>query len=533
MTRINPVDFDVVIVGSGPAGVSAAFPLVDAGLRVLMVDGGRASQLLPPTGQYVDVRRQDFGQTEWMIGQNFYALSQSNAVTPKLRVPTHAAVFEGFESANRIVADKFVAVGSLAQGGLSNTWGCGVARMTDRELATFPVELSEMHASYATVAKRIGVSGGSDDDLSDFFGLDEWSQAPVPIDSLHTSMLLRYARSRGNLIPRGFRLGRSRSAVLTTPQTDRQACNLCGNCLWGCGRRALYTATDDLKRLLGRPGFSYRSGFVVERIESHGDTVTISGVGNDGLGTVRARRVFLAAGTLASTRLALQAINYRKPVRMQSCPIAFFMLWLPGHLGRRHEAAFGLGQLSYTQDLNADTQVYGSLFNTTGIPVSEVARQLPLGKRYSVDLLASLLTSCVVGNLFMPGILSDVHLQLDDDDQLVISGGNRPEVELLMRKAEHKLRMSFLKLGAVLVPTSFKVGRPGTDIHYSVSLPMSANPTLGQTDQFGELVGTTGIHVVDGASLSYLPAKAHTLTIMANADRIARHVAANMVSIAN
>jgi choline dehydrogenase-like flavoprotein len=30
-----------------------------------------------------------------------------------------------------------------------------------------------------------------------------------------------------------------------------------------------------------------------------------------------------------------------------------------------------------------------------------------------------------------------------------------------------------------------------------------------------------GVHVVDGAVLPVLPAKAHTLTIMANADRIA------------
>lgn len=31
-------EFDVIIVGSGPAGTSAAYPLVKAGLKVLMVD---------------------------------------------------------------------------------------------------------------------------------------------------------------------------------------------------------------------------------------------------------------------------------------------------------------------------------------------------------------------------------------------------------------------------------------------------------------------------------------------------------------
>lgn len=532
MTGTRSADFDVIIVGSGPAGVSAAFPLVDFGLRVLMVDGGNGSPVVPPTGQFLNLRCQDYGQSDWMIGRNFHALRETDAVSPKLRVPTHAAVFENFATANRIVADDFVAVGSLAPGGLSNAWGCGVARMTDKELASFPVTPAEMHSSYAAVAKRIGVSGGLGDDLSEFFGLDEWSHGTVPIDNLQDSILLRYKSKRAALLKNGFRLGRARVAVLTSPQADRQACNLCGNCLWGCERRALYAATDDLQRLDGRQGFFYKPGFLVERVESRRDSVAIFGVGTDGPEELRARRVFLAAGTLASTRLALQTINHIKPVRMQSCPTAAFMLWLPRHLGRRHEPSFGLGQLSFSLDLDADIQAFGSLFNTTGIPVSEFARHMPFGKRYSVDLLASLLTSCVVGNLFLPGSLSDVSLQLDRHDQLVIRGGFRAEVEILMKEAKKSLRKDFMRLGALLMPMSFKVGKPGSDIHYAASLPMSNKPVLGQTDQFGELAGTDGIHVVDGASLSYLPAKSHTLTIMANAERIARHVASILVSTA-
>ena len=197
----------MIIVGSGPAGVSAAFPLVEAGLRVLMVDGGHSSQLTPPSGQFLDVRRQDVSQWRWMIGADFHALRQSDAVSPKLRVPTHSAVFKGFKVANRIDADEFVAVGSLAPGGLSNAWGCGVASLTDDELASFPVIPSDMRTSYRDVARRMGVSGGSDDDLSEFFGLDEWSDAPVPIDSLQGSLLARYPGCREALHRSGFRLG--------------------------------------------------------------------------------------------------------------------------------------------------------------------------------------------------------------------------------------------------------------------------------------------------------------------------------------
>lgn len=520
----SEMHFDVVIVGSGPAGVSAAFPLIEAGLNVLMVDGGCGTTLNPPVGQFLDIRRADASQWQWMVGRNFHSVRHSDAVSPKLRVPTHEAVFEGFGAANSIVADDFVVVGSLAPGGLSNAWGCGVACFTDFELAPFPVAPAEMRVSYGAVARRIGVSGAREDDLSDFFGLDEWSQPPMPIDELQGGLLARYSRCRDRLLQNGFRLGRARVAALTEPLGARSACDQSGCCLWGCARRALYSATEDLKLLLGRNGFHYRSGFVVERVSQEGEYIAVTGRCEAGSGLVRARRVLLAAGTLASTRLALQAIDHRVPVSLQSCPTAAFMLWLPQRLGRFHSKSFGLGQLSYSLTLVDGTQCFGSLFNTTGIPVSEFARHMPFGKRLGVDLLEPLLTSCVVGNLFLPGGMTDVTLRLDANDRLVVRGAYREEVATLMAEVHRRLRASFWRLGAVVMPTSFKIGLPGADIHYAASLPMRTEPGRGETDPYGELAGAAGIHVVDGASLSSLPAKSHALTIMANSDRISRHL---------
>lgn len=520
MTQPPTADFDVVIVGSGPSGVSAAFPLLKAGLKVLMVDGGQVSDLKPPRGAFLDQRSRDAAQWRWMIGRDFYALRQAQAVSPKLRVPTHAAIFDGFASENRIVADHFVSLGSLAAGGLSNAWGCGVACLTAAELAAFPVDPRDMQASYATVSQRIGVSGGRNDDLSELFGLDAWSQPAVPMDQLQSALLARYGVRRDVLRREGFRLGRSRVAVLTEAMADRHACDLSGTCLWGCERDALYSALHDLQRLRREPGFHYRPGFKVEHVRALDGAVAI-----EGKGRVLARRVLLAAGTLASTRLALRAIDHREPIAMQSCPTAAFLLWHPRFLGRRHQPAFGLGQLSFSLDLASGIEGFGSLFNASGIPVSEFARHLPLGKRYGVDVLSVLLSSCTIGNVFLPGALTDASLRLDGEDQLIVHGAYRDTVGDIMRRAQRLLARSFRRLGALLVPTSFTLGAPGSDLHYAASMPMRQVPKRGETNPWGELEGASGIHLIDGASLSALPAKSHTLTIMANADRIGRHIA--------
>jgi choline dehydrogenase-like flavoprotein len=524
-------DFDVLIVGSGPAGVSAAFPLLDAGLRVLMVDGGREGRVAPPSGQLLELRQRDLRQWTWMVGQDFHALRQADAVSPKLRVPTHADVFEGFEAANRINARDFIAVGSMARGGLSNAWGCGVAKLSAHELADFPFAAGELEPSYEAVVRRIGVSGAVTDDLTDYFGLDDWAQPPVALDVLQGGLLRNYEARRASLTARGFRLGRSRVAVLTSGKDGRQACDLSGNCLWGCDRRSLYSATEDMRLLEVRAGFHYRPGFIVERLVHAGSLRGVEGYDSVGSETLRARRVILAAGTLASTRLALQALGTRTTVPLQSCPTAAFMLWAPRWLGRARTPAFGLGQLSFALTLSEHVTGFGSLFDTTGIPVTEFARYIPLGKRNSIDILSGLLSSCVAGNLFLPGRLSKASLRLDSDTSLHVRGAYGDEVAGLMALARHRLRLHFVRLGAMLMPSSFTIGQPGGDIHYACSLPMRHRPVSGETDAWGELAGCDGVHVVDGASLPTLVEKSHTLTIMANADRIGRHLAREMVKV--
>ena len=47
--------FDVIIVGSGPAGISAAIPLAESGLRVLMVDGGGHASIAPQPNHFLIV----------------------------------------------------------------------------------------------------------------------------------------------------------------------------------------------------------------------------------------------------------------------------------------------------------------------------------------------------------------------------------------------------------------------------------------------------------------------------------------------
>jgi choline dehydrogenase-like flavoprotein len=517
---VTPI-YDVIIVGSGPAGVSAAFPLVERGLQVLMLDGGRESSALYPPQEYLSARATDAEQWRWMVGSDFYALQQQNAVSPKLRVPAYREVFSNYAEENRIIAKNFVVAGSLATGGLSNAWGCGVAKLSTAELAEYPCATHEMEEAYAAVARRIGISGRHEDDLSAYFGVDEWAQPPITMDALNTQLLRRYAGKRNTLHSLGVRLGRSRVAVLSQDYNARRACNLSGNCLWGCSQQALYSASHEVTALQKHGNFTIQKGFIVKAILKQGEEWLVAGKIATGDFYHRARCIVLAAGTLATTRLVLQALNHHEPKRLLSCPTAAFLLWLPSQLGAARKASFGLGQLSMALQMNEGVAGFGSTFSASGIPISEFVRHVPLIRRSGINLLKGLLSSCLVGNLFLNGSFSNNEVQLSQSGDLEIRGDYHKSIlQKAMTEASSVLRRAFLHLGGIILPGSFQQGAPGSDIHYAGTLPMRLTPRPGETSSVGAVSGLPGVYVVDGACLPSLPEKSHTLTIMANAHRI-------------
>jgi len=517
--------YDFAIIGSGPAGVSAAFPLVEAGHKVIMVDGGQSQDLKPPDSAYLSARYNDERQHEWMVGSDFFALAQDETGSPKLRTPTHKSVFKNFAKANKISTENFVAVGSMAPGGLSNAWGAGVARYSKQELAEFPFPASDLDRSYQTISQRIGISGASNDDLRDYFGLDEWAQGAIEMDEIHTEMLRKYESKEERISAEGMKMGRSRVAVLKDDFNGRKACDLSGNCMWGCDKKAIYTAVDDLAKLEQFKNFKYVSGFIVEEISQLSGKILMISLQSGKRRILTTTRLLLAAGTLASTRLALTTLGHTQPISVQSTPTAAFLLWFPGKLGAAKTDSFGLGQMSYALDLSDNISAFGSTFSSQGILASEFVKHLPFKRRFAIDFWRQISSSCVVGNVFLPGTLSTSTAQIDEWGHLHIKGGYSDNLAELLKMARVKLRRVFRPLGGFMLPKSFVIGEPGGDIHYSGTLPMRESPEPGETDPTGQIAGLKNIYAVDGASLPYLSEKSHTLTIMANADRIASRLA--------
>lgn len=527
-------DADVVIIGSGAAGVSAAVPLIESGLSVLMIDGGIEPEREIPDSSLYDIRTNAGEQWKMFVGERFQALRTDVPSSPKFRAPTNAYVFDRYGELYRARTSGFSLVGSLAAGGLTNAWGAAVSCYSREDLADYPVSLADLEPSYRSVARRIGVSGSDSDDLAPVLGTDIPLQPPTVLDENAARLFARYTRNPGPARRHGVTIGRPHHAVLTEDRHNRQACNQATTCIWGCARRAIYSARHDLETLKQRDRFHYRGHMFVEALIPHetGATLRIRPLDGSSPFEHRAAVIILACGTIGSGKLVLEALDlFDHNAHFLSSPTVGFALWLPDRIGAAvSKEAFGLTQLSYTVSAGDDGLAFGNLFGTDGLLMSEFMRYLPATRPSAIRLMKLLGPSLLLGNCFMPGRFSDHSLSVHADGSLHIRGGYREELSHFVHEVQRRLARMFIRYGLLVLPGSFTLTSPGEDVHYAATVPMSGTPEPGKSSPTGEVYGLPGVYVADGAALSALPAKEHTFTIMANADRIARGLAGRLES---
>jgi choline dehydrogenase-like flavoprotein len=520
------VDADVIVIGSGPAGVSVSWPLIEAGRKVLMLDQGTGPKKSPKSeGAFLDIRRQDEDQWRLFLGEDFHGLKDQGNVSPKLKVPASAYTFEGFSEAYKLRTKSFKAVGSLATGGLSNAWGAGAYAYDDRDLQGFPISRADLAPSFKTIGSRIGVSGEAADDMGEFYGGDVPLQSPIPLHENTAHLLQRYEARREKAQALGLHLGRARNAVLSASLGNRNACTEDDMCLWGCSKGAIYSAAQDVEGLVTSGNFTYRRGCFVQAVEREGDETVVRFEG----GVARAKTVVLAAGTIGSTKLALQSLGHRdQPIKLASNPAFAMAFCLPGRIGRAVASkGFSLGQLGFRVEADPDDPDYahGVVFSGGSLLTSEIARHLPLSRPAAVGFLRRVMPSLVFLNCFLPGNYSRHTVTLGHSGELQIQGAYASNFEARVEALRRKLTKGLRQMGAYALPGGARVSEPGSDIHYAGTLPMGGKSGLA-TDAQGQVVGAPGLHIADGAILPQLAAKNPTFTIMANADRIGRYLAA-------
>ena len=513
------------VVGSGAASISAAMALVKRGLSVTILDGGKT---LEPERQAVLDRLGGQKPEQWseadldrLRGDD--QTSRHGSIHSKM---TYGSEYPYEDVGEPLVAepDKTPFHYSMARGGLSNVWGASLLPSHQRDMADWPITAQDLAAHYRAVLEFMPSTGVKDE-------LEELLPAYVPAEQPMTQsrqigeLLADLRKRREGMRKAGINFGRSRVAV------EAQECVYCGLCLYGCPYSLIYSSAHTLKKMIADGLVDYRPGHVVERLETApgGVTVHARNLQGDAV-TLDAKRVFVGAGVIPSASIALNSLGaFDEPVTMLDSQYFIFPFFrfarTPGVDG---EKLASLVQAFLEID---DPRVSRHLVHVEVFSYSDFLKRALM----ATPLRFALWNRWMQGQMFGRLLVLQCFLHSDESSRLTLRLGRdakgQPKLDVKAVtergpywsaiKAGLKLAANGLKLRGVPVVPAIQFAEPGRSYHSGGTFPMRRSPGRLETDVLGQLPALPGVHFVDATVFPSIPATTITLTVMANAHRIA------------
>ncbi|HLC54383.1 MAG TPA: FAD-binding protein [Candidatus Nanoarchaeia archaeon] len=521
--------FDVIIVGSGAAGTHSAYPLVQKGLRVAMVDGGqKPGPIFVPGKQdtFDSVRNKMETQYKLFLGEELQGISLP-------REKTHSNMMTSGQKSHvaRYTEELFIQnkdlsiIQSLARGGLLESWGgaCDFFSLDELKAAGLP----DLRKYYQDVIDLIGVSGESDT-----YRL----QPPVAIDHMGRYILASYKKKHKK--SDRFCVEKPTLALLTEKKNFRRATNYNDLDYWSDLGGSVYRARYTLDELEKHPNFSYFPDCLVEGfIERNGivEVVSrrISANAAKKTENFRAKKLILAAGAPSTLRIFLRSKNaYDVGLPLLIKHHILIPCVVPNFLGKEGDLRkHSLCQL-FIKDKNKMAgldQTFVQIYSYKSLLLHKLISLSPLPLPETAKMFALMTPATIIADMRFVTLPSEkcmLYLRKDGvRDYLEIKVLHGQEETAHARQIKEVKKFLF-SLG--LIPLKVVVNPLGSTAHYAGGLPLVRGGESRGTGCDGKITGTENIYVADASGWRMLPPKPPALTIMANARRIGLEVASTL-----
>lgn len=530
---------DVLIVGAGCTGVMAARTLADAGLRVLVLDGGVRDNhysAIQPQQDFISLRRSDEEQHRYFLGDAFESLPQGNIGTGAQLTPARRYLIEHTERLLPLLSQNFSPIESLAEGGLGGGWGLGCCVFSDAELEAAGLPATEMQQACQTVTNRIGISGNNDDASPFTFAHLQNIQPATPPDALASILLKKYESKRTALQQKGFALGRPALALLTKDKDHRRATQLRDMEFYDNLGGSAWRPQVELETLRKHPNISIENGWMATRFTHNAEGVNTEAI-NISSGetkTFSAKRLVLSPGVLGTARIVLRSMPGGETTQLPLLcnPYTYMPCVVPSMLGKNMNTRnISYAQLSLFHDADGTQRdvAMASLYTYRSLLLFRLLRETPLNFRDARILQQYLLPALLIAGIHHPETSGNeqwVKLAASSStptgDVLEANYTRSTEKEKRVQEREQLYVKALRSIGA----WKLKTVHPGhgSSIHYAGCLPFSETEKPFTLHASGRLHGTSNVYVADGSGFRFLPAKGLTLSLMANAHRVAQNV---------
>jgi choline dehydrogenase-like flavoprotein len=505
--------------------------LVKRGLQVTILDGGKA---LEPARQAVLDRLAGQKQEEWSA-PDLDCLRGDDQTSRHGSI--HSKRTYGSEYPYEDLGEPLVREPenipfhySMARGGFSNVWGASLLPAHQRDMEGWPIGARDLAEHYRAVLEFMP-STGVRDELEEFLPAYVREERPMKESRQIADLLADLRKDRDGMRKAGIHFGKSRVAM------EAERCVYCGLCLYGCPYSLIYSSASTLRKLIAEKLVDYRPGYVVERLEASGSGVVVHA--RDAAGKVsrlETERTFVGAGVLPSAWMALNSLDaFDEPVTMldsQYFIFPFFRFFRTPGVDKEPLASLVQAFMEIE-----DPRVSRNLVHVEVFSYSDFLKRALM----ATPLRLVLWNRWMQAQMFDRLLVLQCFLHSDDSSRMTLrlsrDANGRPKLDVQSVverraywsavKAGLKLAAHGLKLRGLPVVPAIQFAEPGRSYHSGGTFPMrQSNPGRFETDRLGQLPGLPGVHFVDASVFPSIPATTITLTVMANAHRIATQAGA-------
>jgi choline dehydrogenase-like flavoprotein len=529
-----PPPFDLLIVGSGPSGSHAAMEAVASGRKVALVEIGYSDGRPPefdPSKTFSEIRRTDPNQHTYFLGDNPVAVLRNQGRAGPHLTPGRQYMIRDMDQLFPLESDSFLPLQSSGLGGLGISWGANCFALESYELERIGISAAAMPGYYASAAREAGISGRTDDALTPLIAnLDHRViQPPLPLDANAETLLRRYLAREERYKASGIYLGQSLLAMLSQNLGDRQANSQTDMDFWADVGRSVYRPRYTIEKLRASPNFTHLTGRLALRFQPALDGVTLQcrNLETGAPEAVSARKLLLAAGAINSGRLALASFrDYHSRLPILCNPnhwvaaVNLSMLGKPAR-DRRHS----LSQLTVLMraECGGPDYVLAQIYSYRSLLLFRLLKDIPLPPKQGLLFLRLLATAFTCVNIHFPdrpGAGRWIQLEARDSGDVLRAAASYSAAEKAWIQ-RHEGRMLRFLAGLRCIPIGVNKPLHGASIHYAGTLPYAEEDRPYTTTPDGQLRHAPNVYVADGASWRFMPAKGLTLTLMANARRVA------------
>jgi choline dehydrogenase-like flavoprotein len=226
--------YDVVVIGSGAGGATAAYVLVNQGLNVILLEAGR---MLDPG--------KDFNTHAWPYELLFRGRGRPGEYDGLWKINEYTAHLYTNPRKDKYASDpEFHWTRLRAVGGRTNTWGRSCFRHGPMDFKTkstqgfgedWPISYDDIAPYYDRAERLVGISGTKEN----YFNMPDGVYVAPPHQPRCTEMFLKDGAAKI-----GVPVLLERTAVLNAAYDGRPKCHFCGACGHGCDFRARFSSLD-------------------------------------------------------------------------------------------------------------------------------------------------------------------------------------------------------------------------------------------------------------------------------------------------